>query len=93
MNEIISCLDEAGDRLDDAIEQIEEIYDHIPERILAYLYPWGHLKVGDHVSHGKFGHGVIIKKDKKTIMVEFDERTSKFNFPDCFEQNYLTMEE
>lgn len=93
MQELISCLDEAGDCLDNAIDEIESIYEHVPDRVLAYLYPWGHLKVGDNVFHGRFGKGVVVKKDKKNIWVEFDEKTSKFIFPDCFIQEYLSVEE
>lgn len=53
--------------------------------------PWENLKVGDMVVHKSFGSGHIADMDAKYIIVEFQDRESKFMFPGAFESGYLSV--
>ncbi len=53
------------------------------------------IKIGDIVSHKKFGNGKVLHIDKngKYIKIAFNEGEKKFVFPDAFLQNHLKVNE
>ena len=53
------------------------------------------IKIGDIVSHKKFGNGKVLHIDKngKYIKIVFNEGEKKFVFPDAFLQNHLKVNE
>ena len=52
--------------------------------------PWERLKVGDKVIHKSFGPGQVVSLDDNYVFVKFNDRESKFLFPNAFEKEYLS---
>lgn len=52
--------------------------------------PWERLKVGDKVVHKSFGPGHVVSMADNYVFVKFNDRESKFLFPNAFEKEYLS---
>ena len=62
------------------------------EPIAKNLAPWESLRAGDSVLHKSFGRGRVVSLDGKYIVVHFEDRESKFLFPNAFESGYLVCQ-
>ncbi|MBQ8968860.1 MAG: restriction endonuclease [Bacteroidaceae bacterium] len=62
------------------------------EPIAENFAPWENLRAGDSVLHKSFGHGKVMSLDGKYIVVRFEDRESKFLFPNAFEGGYLVCQ-
>ena len=91
MDEAVNNLEEAVDYLDDVLSSLENVEINADNPAVIEIDPWQNLVVGDIVHHKSFGSGVIKSIEGKYFFIEFQEKISKFIFPDAIDKGYITL--
>ena len=91
MQDAIDNIDEAICSLDDVITSLEEVVFNADNPDVMEVELWKNLKVGDKVKHKSFGIGVITDIDGKYYFINFQNKTSKFIFPDAIDNGFIML--
>jgi len=91
MQDAIDNLDETIDYLDEVLSNLEDVETTANNPVLIEIAPWQKLAVGDVVTHKSLGRGVIKSIEGKYFFIEFQDKTSKFIFPDAIDKGHITL--
>ena len=91
MQEAINSLDEAVGLLDDVVSSLEDVVSSAEDPDVMEIDPWKNLMIGSTVTHKSFGKGAIIAIEGSYYTIQFQEKTTRFIFPDAIEKGFITL--